>query len=270
MSLSVGLRRLAVVVFYAAVAVPLFMMGEKALQSLSLQSRSEDFPTARGVVTLMHTETVGTGKRTHTALYFEARYVVRGQTFITDRLDFRAHRSRWLFEGSPDWMVAQYPVGSEVHIAFDPERPEVAALAPGFVAAELGGHAMLFPFYLLAIGVLALPWFLIRPPKTSPPEHAEDPLSQAKTAVAAGRVRRRDHRHVPDMCPRRVRSARRRSYEPLVRDAHVGHADRNGRLLRHGRCPALSWPTMTPSVAPLALCLAVRREDILFFEEVRP
>ena len=83
----------------------------------------------------------------------EYSYEVGGQTYAAKRVSFDLAATLLA-----DKVVAQYPVGSEVQVAYDPADPNVAVLQPG--GRGPGGYAytmaLIGPIILIVTGVAML------------------------------------------------------------------------------------------------------------------
>lgn len=83
----------------------------------------------------------------------EYSYVVRGQTYMAKRVSFDAAATLMANQ-----VVAKYPVGSEVPVAYDPANPAVAVLQPGGRGPGALAYtlALIGPIILILAGIAML------------------------------------------------------------------------------------------------------------------
>lgn len=120
------------------------------------QIRSTAFPTTPGTIT--HSEVTKTGEPKSQARYrwkIEYRYNVDGHAFTGDQVKFGT-MTFGSGRGQSEHYVAEYPVGKEVTVFFNPAAPGEALLQPGFLPDHLLLALVVTPHHLIGIGLLTL------------------------------------------------------------------------------------------------------------------
>lgn len=118
------------------------------------QIRSAHYPTALGQVTSSEVKSASRarGKRSYRAAISYA-YTVGEQEWTSDRVSNAAVR---FGDGSrqAEAFAAQFPVGKEVTVFYNPDAPAEATLRPGLLPEHLIVALFLVPFHLIALGLL--------------------------------------------------------------------------------------------------------------------
>lgn len=145
---------------------------------LAKQIRAREFPTVNGQVT--RSEVITAPRSKGQKSYREAisyAYVVDGHEYASDRPGLggiRIGNGRRQAEA----LVAQYPVGKELTVYYDPAVPGDGVLRPGVLPEHLLTALTIVPFHLIAFGLmyLAVHPLVARAVSSAPPLRPLDDL----------------------------------------------------------------------------------------------
>jgi len=116
------------------------------------QIRAQNYPTAAGVVT--HSEVEGHGGRHgNYSPNVQYKYAVAGKTYSSNRYRFG---DVYAVEGKAHQIVAEYPVGKQVPVYYNPDNPADALLQPGVDGGDLFLATFLLPFNLVMLVIGSL------------------------------------------------------------------------------------------------------------------
>jgi hypothetical protein len=120
------------------------------------QIRAREFPTVSGQVT--RSEVIIASRSKGQKSYREAihyAYVVDGHEYTSERPNLGGIR---IGSGrrQAEALVAQYPVGKELTVFYDPAAPGDSVLRPGLLPEHLLTALMIVPFHLIAFGLMYL------------------------------------------------------------------------------------------------------------------
>ena len=165
----------------AALVIPgviLAAVGPVVLRWLVLDVRSLGFPLADGVVTVSEVKQQGRMERYDWTL--EYRYTVNGREYTARRYDYAGGMYGWFHHDDMNRLLAAFPVGARVGVAYNPDDPADAALRPGQPGQLFERAALvLFVFGLAA----AYFWFaLLGPPADAPWPRRFDPADPRQVA----------------------------------------------------------------------------------------
>jgi len=144
---------------FAAVGVGMLVIGVIGLRQAAA---SRDWPTTQGVIVSSAVERVrrndpdrGFTTTFHARISFN--YSVGGEPYTGDRVGFGDYGSNTNHHARS--VVRQYPVGSQVTVYYDPNRPQSSLLEPGvrpmaFVIPGLGAAFVLFGGLSFAVFLL--------------------------------------------------------------------------------------------------------------------
>ena len=141
------------IVIVASVVVGFICFGN---YRLSKQARY--WPTVTGVVVASSVYGVpGTGRGAHPDIHYQ--FSVNGQVYVGEKLTFGGDHS--FYGRDPKPFVAQYPVGADIKVYFDPQNPQNSVLFPEHNSA--GGNLILALILWLVAAVLTVSlWKKIR------------------------------------------------------------------------------------------------------------
>lgn len=118
------------------------------------QIRSTSFPIAHGAITRSEVTQMRRPKsKMRYRWKIEYRYEVDGQAFTGDQVKFGT-MTFGNGRGQSQRYVAEYPVGKEVAVHYDPAAPGEALLQPGFLPDHLLLALVVTPHHLIGIGLL--------------------------------------------------------------------------------------------------------------------
>ena len=134
----------------------LAFMDVSMFPKVAKQIRAREFPTASGQVT--RSEVITSPRAKGQRSYREAisyAYVVDGHEYTSDRPGLGGIR---IGDGrrQVEALVAQYPVGKELTVFYDPAAPGDSVLRPGLLPEHLLAGLMIVPFHLIAFGLIYL------------------------------------------------------------------------------------------------------------------
>jgi hypothetical protein len=107
------------------------------LASFSCAYRSQNWPTAGGVIAESRVERLWGIHGPHSELRIRYTYVVAGKRLQNDTVAFGLCRGCMTW-GHADRKAGQYPKGRVVKVFYDPDNPELACLEPGGLGWEDG------------------------------------------------------------------------------------------------------------------------------------
>jgi hypothetical protein len=168
----------------AALVIPgviLAGVGPVVLRWLVLDARSLAFPLADGVVTVSEAKKQGRMERYDWTL--EYAYIVDGREHTGRRYDYAQVMYGWFHHDDMNRLLAAFPVGARVGVAYNPADPSDSALRPGQPGQLFERAALaLFVFGLAA----AYFWFaLLGPPADAPCPRQFNPDDPRQVAPAA-------------------------------------------------------------------------------------
>ena len=124
----------------------------KAWKNIQLAKASTAWPTASGKITA--SESVKVMFRRQPRVSYS--YVVDGVSFVSQRISFAGgYRPK-----ETDPILARYPIGSEVTVAYAPDRPAEATLETGATKQVTAQLRVLVIFFILVILLNVLNFYL--------------------------------------------------------------------------------------------------------------
>jgi hypothetical protein len=133
----------------------------KAWQNVQMAKASTSWPTTTGKITVSETAKV-MFRRQPRITY---SYSVNGAPFTSQRVSFAGGYK----PKDVDPILARYPLGSEVVVAHDPQRPGEATLETGATKQVTAQVRILLICFILIVAVNILSFFMRGPNKRSGP-----------------------------------------------------------------------------------------------------
>jgi len=110
--------------------LPLALWG---LYGVQRGLRSYSWPTTTGVVTGSNVKAVSGGEDSSARYRMEVlyEYDIDGETYVSKRYSFGGKPSRKTRSVAKDWLENNYPIGSDVTVHYNPDKPDETVLRTG-------------------------------------------------------------------------------------------------------------------------------------------
>ena len=127
--------------------------------------RSARWPTTTGAVTGTNVKSVTSGESGSNSYRMEViyEYELGGETYVSKRYSFGGKPTRESRSAAETWLEEHYPVGSEVTVHYDPDRPDVTVLERGGVLSAFVGFLAGLAFCGLGVYILLGPGLGVPP-----------------------------------------------------------------------------------------------------------
>ena len=146
------IERLVLLIFALGWCGILAFIDVELGRSVWLQARSTSYIPGQATMLKSELSTVRSRKgRTHGVAMLYT-YEVAGQRFTSERYAFQAMRSsdsQWARDA-----VAQHPVGANVTIFYDPQRPHLSVIRRGLDGSDIFTLMFLTPFHLVGLALI--------------------------------------------------------------------------------------------------------------------